>query len=311
MKKIVIISPCFNEEKNILEFYSRLNSHLKKIDDYKFSIIFIDNNSTDNTVNEINNLIIKDCSVSLIKNKINFGHIKSPYWGLIQSEGDATILISSDMQEPPELIEDLLRKWKNGADVVLGKKNKSKTNIIMHGLRKTYYRMLNLISENKLQNDTTGFGLYSKQVIQQLRKIDEKYPYLRGLISDLGCKVETVDYVQQKRVNGITKNNFFTLYDVAMLGIVKHSFLPIRIVTMLGFLVGAISLLTSIYYFIYKLINWSGFELGVAPAVIGMFFILGLILIFIGIIGEYIINITRLIDKKPIVVEEYRKGKWD
>jgi glycosyltransferase involved in cell wall biosynthesis len=301
-----IVSPCFNEEENIDELYRRIIAAVSKLDTYQFEFIFIDNASTDGTVAKLKKLASEDRRVKIIVNTRNFGHIRSPYYGIMQSSGAATIYLASDLQDPPELIPEFVRAWEEGYKVVMAVKPASRGHSLIHALRRLYYRALDGISDVTLLSDSTGFGLYDKVVLDQIRQINDPYPYFRGLICELGHKIKTIQFTQPRRLHGITKNNFYTLYDIAMLGMVSHSKMPIRIVAFLGFILGFLSLLAAVIFLILKLMFWYYFPVGIAPIVIAIFFLSGIQLFFIGIIGEYIGSIHTYVQHKPVVVEKER-----
>ena len=305
-KTITIVSPTYNEEANILLFYEKVNNAIKNISMYNFEFLFIDNASTDRTLDLLKGLAKKSKQVKIIVNTRNFGHIRSPYWGIIQSHGDATIYLASDLQDPPELIQSFINAWENGFKVVLGVKPESKLNFINHQLRKIYYKLLNKISDVSIIENSTGFGIYDKEVLNEVRKINDSYPFLRGIIAELGYETKQIPFLQESRTRGVTKNNFYTLYDIGMLGIINHSITPIRIVSLIGFFVGSISFLIALIFTILKFIYWNSFPLGLSPIIIGMFFMFGLILFFIGIVGEYIGSIHKYLQKRPVVVEKER-----
>ena len=236
----------------------------------------------------------------------NFGHIRSPYWGIMQSSGVATICMASDLQDPPEIIPSFISEWEKGWRVVMAVKPRSKSNPWIHALRKFYYRFLDGISDVSLTKDATGFGLYDKSVLDQLRLICDPYPYFRGLISELGFPIKTIVFHQPQRVRGISKNNFYTLFDMAMLGIVSHSMVPIRLATILGLSMGAISLFLAIFFAIRKLLFWDAYPVGVAPMLIAIFILFSMLFVFIGILGEYIGAIHNYAKNRPIVVEKER-----
>jgi glycosyltransferase involved in cell wall biosynthesis len=305
-KIITIVSPTYNEEENILHFYSRVNEVIKNISNYQFEFLFIDNASTDETANILKDLARQDKKIKVILNTRNFGHIRSPYWGIIQSQGDATIYLASDLQDPPELIPQFIDAWEKGFKVVLGVKPESKLNFLNHQLRKAYYKLLNKISNVPIIKNSTGFGLYDKEVLNEVRKINDPYPFLRGIIAELGYEVKQIFFLQERRAKGNSKNNFYTLYDIGILGIISHSITPIRIASLLGFLIGSLSFIFAFIFTLLKLIYWDSFPLGISPIIIGMFFMFGLILIFIGFLGEYIGSIHTYLKKRPIVVEKER-----
>ena len=303
---ISIISPCYNEEANIEELYARVYKILELYPNYDFEYLFIDNSSTDGTLEKLKEIAARDPRVKIIVNTRNFGHIRSPYWGVVQTTGDATIYLASDLQDPPELIPDLIKEWELGYKLVLAKKPLSQSSALTHFLRRNYYRYLNAISDIPLTFDTTGFGLYDKSVLDQIRTINDPYPYFRGLLCELGYEIKTIDFNQPRRIRGVSKNNFYTLYDLAMLGVVSHSLVPIRIASFLGFMLGLLSMFAALVFLGLKLFYWNSFPLGVAPIVIGMFFMFGVILLFIGVLGEYIGSIHNYVKKRPIVVEKER-----
>lgn len=306
MKKVSIVLPCYNEEENIDALYLRLQKVTATLVNYDFEFIFIDNCSQDSTPNLLKNLASKDHRVKAIINVRNFGHIRSPYYAMMQSSGDATILMATDLQDPPEMITEFINKWEDGYKVVAAIKPVSQESKIMFQIRKSYYRFINRISEAKLIQNFTGFGLYDKKVIDTLKKLEDPYPYFRGLISELGFRVAEIPFNQPRRVRGITKNNFYTLYDIAMLGITSHSKVPLRLATIFGFGLSILSFALSIVFLILKLLFWKSFSMGVAPILIGVFFFASVQLFFIGILGEYIMAIHTQVLRRPLVVEEER-----
>lgn len=301
-----IVTPTYNEEENVDELYVRIKAAIAPLTQYQFELIFIDNHSADNTVAKLKQLALIDPMVKIIVNTRNFGHIRSPYYGILQSSGAATIYLASDLQDPPEMIPDFINHWESGYKLVMATKPVSKSSLLIHNLRKAYYRFLDGISDISLVADSTGFGLYDKEVLDHLRKIDDPYPFLRGLICELGYCIKTIEFTQPRRLRGISKNNFYTLWDIAMLGIVSHSKVPIRIAAIGGFLIGTLSIISAIIYLVLKLIYWDEFPLGTAPIMIGMFFMFGILMFFIGILGEYIGSIHSYVQKRPIVVEAER-----
>jgi glycosyltransferase involved in cell wall biosynthesis len=306
-KRISIVCPCYNEEENINILYNQIVKVMNdKLPQVEYEILFIDNYSEDGTRKIIRDLCEKDNNVRAIFNARNFGPVRSPHYALTQATGDAVILMATDLQDPPEMIADFVNKWIDGNKIVIGIKNKSQESFIMYKIRSLYYKTIKKISNIEHIEHFTGFGLYDKKFIDVLRKIDDPYPYFRGLIAELGFKYDNVYYTQPRRERGITKNNFFSLYDFAMLGITSYSKVPLRIVEMLGFIMSTISLIVAIVYFILKLIFWNSFPMGIAPITIGTFF-LGSIQIFsIGLLGEYILNINTRTLRRPLVVEEER-----
>ena len=298
--------PCYNEEENVDELYRRISEVVGGLDKYEFEFVFIDNASEDQTVQKLTLLASKDPRVKIIVNTRNFGHIRSPYWGMMQTRGDATIALASDLQDPPELIPQFLAQWELGWKVVLAVKPQSKTNFFVHKLRRLYYQVLDGIANIDIVKDATGFGLYDKIVLDQVRQISDPYPYLRGLICELGFPIKAIPFTQPRRERGISKNNFCTLFDIAMLGIVSHSLVPIRLASICGFVIGLLSLFVAIFYTIMKLLYWDAFPVGMAPIVIGIFFLFSLLFLFIGLLGEYIGSIHSYVKKRPIVVEKER-----
>ena len=305
MEKISIVTPTFNEEENIEKLCLGIKVEMEKLKiDYEH--IVIDNCSTDKTIDVLKGICTKDKNVKVIVNTKNFGHIKSPFYGILQSSGDACILMASDFQDPLELISKYIQKWKSGSKIVLGKKISSEENSLIFSVRKIFYKFLNKISETKLTENTTGSGIFDKSIINQLRNISDPYPYLRGLLNELGVEIDIVEFNQPKRKLGKTKNNIFTLYDIGMLGIIKHSRAPLRFVTFLGFLLSFFSLLTALIYFIYKLVFWNSFEVGIAPLVIGIFGFASVQVLLLGIIGEYVGILLIHVRNLPLVIEKER-----
>jgi len=305
MTKISIVTPTYNEEENIEKLCSEIRSEMKKIEiDYEH--IVIDNSSTDKTVEILRKICKNDKNVKVIINSKNFGHIRSPYYGLLQSSGDACILMASDFQDPVDMIAKYVDEWKKGSKIVLGKKITSEENSFIFFIRNFFYKFLNKISETNLTENTTGSGIFDKSIINQLKKINDPYPYLRGLINEIGEEINLVEFNQPKRNAGKTKNNFFTLYDIGMLGVIKHSRAPIRLVTFLGFLFSFFSILTAIVYFVYKLFFWNSFELGIAPLIIGIFSFASIQVLLLGIIGEYVGILLIHQRNIPLVIEKER-----
>lgn len=303
---ISIVTPTYNEIDNIEELLRRVKASIVHLERYDFEFLVIDNCSSDGTQVKLREIAAQDSRVKVILNARNFGHIRSPYYGILQSQGQATIYLASDLQDPPEMIPEFIQEWEKGYKLVMAIKPVSKSSPVMHALRKMYYRFIDKISEVEIIKDSTGFGLYDKQVLDRLREINDPYPFLRGLICELGYEVKTVPFVQPRRLRGITKNNFYTLFDIAMLGMVSHSKVPIRIAALVGFLLGSLSVLTAFVFLILKLVFWDAFPLGSAPIVIGLFFLFGVQLFFIGILGEYIGSIHTYVQNRPIVVEKER-----
>ncbi|MFZ1806601.1 MAG: glycosyltransferase family 2 protein [Cyclobacteriaceae bacterium] len=308
MKKITIFTPCYNEEGNISQLIEVVRDIFRKLPLYEYEHIFIDNCSTDNTQAILRQIAKSDKHIKIIFNVRNFGHVRSPYYGLMQCYGDAVITLVADFQDPPDLIPVMLKKWEEGYRLVLGVKNKSKENPIMFAIRKLFYSLLSKASGSNdapLQN-FTGFGLYDKKFLDIARELDDPYPYFRGMVTDFGFDHFLLKYIQPIRREGKTKNNLFTLYDVAMLGFTNHSKLPLRLSALLGFFSAMVSFLVAFGYLIYKLIYWDSFQVGIAPLVIGVFLFSSVQLFFIGVIGEYIGAIHTQVRKRPLVIEKER-----
>lgn len=306
MKTISVVTPCYNEQDNVQICVNVIKDVFSKYDNYKYEHIFIDNASTDSTLEKLREIATQDSNVKIIANSRNFGHIKSPYYGLMQATGDAVVLFVADLQDPAELIHEFIKKWEEGYKTIVGTKKTSEESSIMFSIRKLYYKTVNKLSNIALIDNFTGFGMYDREVIEHLRNIKDPYPYFRGLIAEIGLKVHQIPYDQPVRVRGITKNNFFTLYDIGMLGIISHSLVPLRIATMTGFLISLISLFAALVYFFLKLIFWSSFSLGMAPIVIGIFFFSSVQLFFVGILGEYLGSVHTYSKNRPLVIEKER-----
>jgi glycosyltransferase involved in cell wall biosynthesis len=305
-KLLSIVTPTFNEIQNIEPFINKIRAVITPLEKYNFEIIVIDNCSNDGTKEKIRELVALDKRIKAIFNIRNFGHIRSPYYGILQSNGDATIYLASDFQDPPEYIPEFIKEWERGWLLVMAVKPVSKCNKLMHLARKCYYVLIDSISDIEIIKNSTGFGLYDKKILQHLKKINDPYPFLRGLICELGYPIKTIEFTQPERIKGITKNNFYTLFDIAMLGLISHSKVPIRIASLSGFIMGVMCIILSIFFLFMKLIYWNAFPLGSAPAIIISFFVLGTILFFIGIIGEYIGSIHTYLQNRPVVIEDER-----
>jgi glycosyltransferase involved in cell wall biosynthesis len=306
MRLISIVTPCYNEEENVENTYKEVQRIFEQLGGYAYEHIFIDNASKDRTVAILKDIARQDKNVKIIVNTRNFGHMRSPYHALLQANGDAVITFVADLQDPPSMIPEFIKKWEEGYRVVVGIKAQSEETPLMFAVRKLYYNLINRLADIELIKNFTGFGLYDKKVIEILREIKDPYPYFRGLVADVGFEIARIEYIQPARKRGITKNNFYTLYDTAMLGITNHSKVPLRIATMLGFAMSIISLWAAILYFVYKLVFWNTFSVGIAPLVIGLFFFSSVQLFFLGIIGEYIGSIQTQVLKRPLVIEKER-----
>jgi glycosyltransferase involved in cell wall biosynthesis len=306
MKLISVLTPCYNEEKNIELIYSEVKKVFDNLPNISYEHIFIDNASTDKTIDIIKDLIKLDKNIKLIVNKKNFGWVRSPYHGILQCYGDAVIYIVADLQDPPILINKFIEKWHEGYKIVIGIKESSDESKIMFFFRSLFYSLLKKIANNEQIKNFTGYGLYDKEFIDILRNIKEPYPFFRGLIGELGFDRYDIIYKQPIRKHGKSSANFFHLYDMAMLGFISSSKLPLRISSILGFAISIICLIISLLYFVFKLIFWSTFSLGLAPIIIGLFFFAGVQLFFLGIIGEYIGSIYTEVKNRPLVIEKER-----
>lgn len=303
---VSVMTPCFNEEANVEQLYLRIKAAFADFPHLRREHLFIDNASTDRTVERVKRLARDDTAVKLIVNNRNFGHIRSPLHGFYQARGAAVIVMASDLQDPPELIPEFLHKWLKGFKVVIGVKPSSDETRLMFRLRAAYYALVGRISSVPLIPNYTGFGLYDREVIEAVRAVDDRYPYFRGLIADLGYPRAEIPFQQPRRKRGLSKNNFYTLYDSAMLGITNHSKVPLRVATFCGFFLSLCSLLIAVGYLVYKLLFWNSFSLGTAPLVIGVFFLGAVQLFFVGILGEYIGSIHTQVHKRPLVTEKER-----
>lgn len=307
MRTISIMVPTYNEEKNVELLHEALvNEFRTNVKNYDYEIVFIDNCSKDKTRDKIANLCQKDKKVKAIFNAKNFGHIRSPYYGMLQTTGDCTISVVADFQDPVDMIHKFVKEWEDGYKIVIGIKNTSKENGLMYFMRACYYKLIKKVSDTEQIEHFTGFGLYDKEFVEILRQLKDPMPYFRGIISEIGFERKEINYEQPRRLHGKSKNNFFTLYDMAMLGITSYSKVMVRVATMLGFVISAISVLVGLVYLVLKLIYWNRFPAGTAPMVIGVFFMGSIQLLFLGLIGEYVLNINTRVMNRPLVVEERR-----
>ncbi len=306
MKTISVYTACYNEEENVEELYNRVRAQMAKVGRYRYEHIFIDNSSSDNTVAILKRIASHDHNVKVIVNARNFGHIRSPHHALLQTTGDAAISIVADLQDPPEMIPQMIAKWEEGYPMVLCLKTTSQENKLMFWIRTQYYRLVQRLSEIQTFENFTGFGLYDRQVVEAVRSFGDAYPYFRGIIAEIGLPHYEITYDQPRRIRGITKNNFYTLYDLAMAGITNLSKVPLRIATFLGLFTALISLLSGFLYLIVKLLFWSHFSAGVAPLVIGLFFLGSVQLICLGMVGEYLGAVHTQVLNRPHVIEKER-----
>jgi glycosyltransferase involved in cell wall biosynthesis len=297
------MTACYNEEENVLNLYNQVREVMVGIGRYEYEHIFIDNSSKDNTVAILKAIAAQDKNVKIIVNARNFGHIRSPIYGLFQARGDAVISIVADLQDPPQMIAEMVREWEKGAYCVLGIKRTSEEASLMFWLRKQYYRLVDRISSIETIQNFTGFGLYDRKVIDLVRSFDDPYPYFRGMIAEIGLPTVKLMYDQPARKFGITNNNWYSLYDIGMLGIINNSKIPLRLAALAGFFGASVSFLIAMIYLILKLAFWSTFSFGLAPMLIGVFFISSLQLVFLGAMGEYIGAIYTQVQNRPYVVE--------
>jgi glycosyltransferase involved in cell wall biosynthesis len=304
---ISIVSGCLNEGANVEELYRRIQAVFdNELPDDSFELIFIDNASTDDTETYLRKLAAEDGRVKVIFNTRNFGHIRPGMHAVYQARGDAIIGMASDLEDPPELISEFVRRWRIGYRIVLGQKESSEESRLFFTIRRLYYSMLNKLSEVPLVENATGFGLYDRQVITHIKAIDDPYPYFRGMLCDLGYAISLVQYRKPQRKRGFSKNNLYTLWDMAMLGMTSFSKIPLRLATITGLITALGSILVGLFYLVYKIVFWGEFQLGTAPLAIGMYFLGAVQLIFLGIIGEYVGAIHTQVLRRPLVIERER-----
>lgn len=306
MKHISIMTPCYNEEGNIMNIYQAVKEQFDKLPQYTYEHIFIDNYSTDKSRDILRELASKDKNVKVILNAMNFGPNRSGTYGMLQGTGDALICIVCDLQDPPEMIPTFLQKWEEGYKVVMGQKTSSKENPLMYGIRKLYYKIMASLSETEHLTNVTGYGLFDKEVLDTIKWMDDPDPYIRGLVTQLGYKWCLVEYTQESRKVGKSSYNFSRYFDFAITGLTHVSRKPLRIATLLGFFMSGASLIIAIVFLILKIVNWNDFQNGTAPILIGVFFLGSVQLAFIGVLGEYIGAILTKVTKRPMVVEEER-----
>lgn len=307
MKKISILIPCYNEEENVVPMSEAISSLFENtLRDYAYELIFIDNDSHDRTRELLRNICDKNKNIKAIFNAKNFGQFNSPYYGMLQATGDCVITMVCDFQDPIELIPQYIAEWENGYKIVIGIKTGSKENRIMYGLRSLYYKFVKKFSDVDQIEHFTGSGLYDRDFIEVLRELNDPKPFLRGIVAELGYKRKEIPYEQPLRRAGKTHNNWYTLYDAAMLSITSYTKIGLRLCTFVGLVTGGISIIIGLVYLIMKLINWNSFQAGTAPILIGMFMLGALQLFFIGMIGEYVLSINQRVMHRPLVVEEER-----
>lgn len=308
-KKISVMIPCYNEVENVeLMSLTVINVMEEALPQYDYEILFIDNASTDGTREIIEKICAENKKIKAIFNVTNFGQFNSPFYGMCQTTGDCVIPICCDFQDPVELIPDFVKKWEQGHRIVSGIKTSSKEPGIIYFLRTCYYKLIKNMSDVKMLEHFTGFGLYDKTFIALLKQLDDPIPFLRGIVAEYGAgfNMVEVEYEQRRRRAGKTKNNFYSLYDAAMLSVTSYTKIGLRLATFLGMTCSTISLLVAVAYTIMKLLNWNSFHAGIIPVTIGVFLLGGIQLFFLGLLGEYILNINTRVINRPIVVEEKR-----
>ena len=307
MKKISIVVPCFNEEENVGPMSQAIVELFKnELKDYDYELVFIDNDSQDRTRELIRAICGNNDRIKAIFNAKNFGQFKSPYYGLLQATGDCAVLVACDFQDPVELIPTFVKEWENGYKIVSGIKTSSKESKIMYWLRSLYYKMIKKLSDVEQIEHFTGFGLYDRKFLEVLKTLDDPTPFLRGIVAELGFKRKDIEYQQPQRRAGKTSNNFYRLYDGAMLSITSYTKVGLRLATLFGFVCSVISVIIAIVYLVMKLMYWDRFTAGMAPMLIGVFLLGSIQMFFIGLLGEYILTINSRVMKRPLVVEEER-----
>ncbi|MCR4736858.1 MAG: glycosyltransferase [Bacteroidales bacterium] len=307
MKKISILIPCYNEEENVVPMSKAVVNELTtKLPQYDYELIFIDNDSQDNTRPLLREICKNNPKIKAIFNAKNFGQFNSPYYGMLQTTGDCTITMCCDFQDPVDLIPKMVETWEKGAKIVSCIKTKSKENPIMRFFRTIYYKIIKKMSSVDQIEHFTGFGLYDKNFIEVLRNLKDPTPFIRGIVAELGYKRVDIEYTQAKRRAGKTHNNFFTLFDAAMLSFTSYTKVGLHLVTFAGLILSSLSILAALVYLVLKLIYWDSFSAGLAPLIIGLFFINAVELLFIGFVGEYVMSINTRVMNRPLVIEEER-----
>ncbi len=307
MKMISVIVPCYNEEDNVRQIYEAIHEQLTtSCSLYNYEILFIDNKSTDGTRPILRNICTEDCHVRAIFNTRNFGQFNSPYYALLQAKGDCAISICADFQDPPEMIPQFVEAWEQGYKIVIGKKTRSQESPFIYWLRGRYYKLIRKMSSCDMIEQFTGFGLYDKSFLNTLRSLNDPTPFLRGLVAELGPERKEIEYTQPQRRAGKTHNNWYSLYDAAMLSFTSYTRVGLRLATFSGFGIAVISFLFGLFYLVAKLLFWDRFTAGYAPTMIVTFFMGGVLLLFLGFMGEYVISINTRVMNRPLVVEEER-----
>jgi polyisoprenyl-phosphate glycosyltransferase len=307
MKKISITIPCYNEEENVYPLHDALVEMFERdLPNYEYELLYIDNCSSDRTRELLKELGKQDKHVKAILNAKNFGQFNSPYYGMMQTTGDCTILMAADFQDPVEMVPKYVAEWEKGYKIVIGRKTSSKESSIVYHLRSLYYKIIKKFSEVEQIEHFTGFGLYDKDFMDVLRNLKDPTPFLRGIVAELGYKRKEIPYEQPQRRAGKTHNNWYSLYDAAMLSFTSYTKIGLRLATFIGIFVGALSFIIAIVYLIMKLVLWDTFTAGMAPVIIGMFFLGSVQLFFLGFMGEYILSMNQRIMNRPLVIEEER-----
>lgn len=307
MKKISVMIPCYNEEENVEPISKAIIDVFKtQLSNYDYEILFIDNDSQDKTREILRRMCEEDKHIKAIFNAKNFGQFNSPYYGMLQTTGDCTISMVCDFQDPVEMIPKYVAEWEKGYKIVIGIKTSSKENKLLYWFRSMYYKFIKKFSEVDQIEHFTGSGLYDKEFINVLRDLKDPTPFLRGIVAELGYKRKEIEYEQPKRRAGKTSNNFLRLYDAAMLSITSYTKIGLRICSFIGIIIGGISFIIGLFYLIMKLTHWHQFTVGMAPMLIGVFFLGAVQLFFIGLIGEYIMSINVRVMNRPLVIEEER-----
>lgn len=309
-KKISIVVPCYNEQENVRLMANAIKTQFETkevLKPYDFDILFIDNDSADQTREELRSLCAEDKQhIKAIFNAKNFGQFNSPYYAMLQTDGDATMLMAADFQDPPELIPEYVKNWEAGYKIVIGVKEQSTDGKFIYALRCLYYKLIKKFSQVDQIEHFTGFGLYDRAFIEVMRELDDPTPFLRGIVAELGFRRKEIPYSQPRRRAGKTSNNFYTLYDAAMLGFTSYTKIGLRMATFAGGLCAGVFLIIALVYLVMKLIWWDRFPAGTAPLLIGMLFLGSVQIFFIGLVGEYILSINQRVMKRPLVVEEER-----
>lgn len=307
MRKVIsIFTPCYNEEGNVYDMYQKVTEVMKQLPQYEYEYVLIDNHSTDNTPLILRKIAAEDKRVKVIFNVRNFGPSRSGSYGFFQTTGDASICLACDFQDPPELIPEFIKKWEEGYKVVWGKKTAAEEKVLIHLARRLYYKIIKKFADSQQYEDVTGFGLYDKQVVQLMKDVKDPAPNFRNLVGEFGFEVGFVEYFQPLRKRGKSSYNFMKYVDVALTSLVTTSRVPLKLAVFLGTIVAGLSFIVGLIYLVLKLIFWDNFTIGVAPVVIGMFFIGAVQLLFIGILGEYISEILLRLMNRPLVIEEDR-----